>query len=525
MGKYPFSTVIAVIIMLSLGVSCKKDPLPDIRPIGNISLAIDIEGCAKSSLSSERINNIESIWLSIENDNGVIEGYPKKFEDFLFEDYTINLTIKDLPIENYTLSELFLMDNNGEVIYASPIINSKLSAIITNPLPLEFETLESQIGTITTTSLSTRCFTPEDFGVEEAEINFSVEPANVGGTFEGDIEISTQKAIDELGAFCYTKINGGITISSSDEQLDLSPFRSIQQIGYLLIYTNPQLKSLKGFHSLSSLDHLTIHNNTNLTSLEGFSNLKEIKNRGSFTSNPKVTNFKGLENLNSVKNFLRIQDNYNLSSLNGLNNLTNCGTIHIWYNPKLRSIVDLEKLTSVGSIEFGSNSNLEPIWEIFRPLKEIKGLSLSNMEIDNFFNKFPEGFKITGSINLSKIHGLESLNGLPVGEELQEDLAIRDILKLESLEGLENLQSVGRNLLIDLHPNLTTLKGLDNLSYVGDRFSIKDNPKLDDLCALNKLFSDRLAYGFIINKNAYNPKLSDFKNGRCYKYYYLPASN
>ncbi|WP_339925973.1 hypothetical protein [uncultured Cyclobacterium sp.] len=524
MKKFRFTTVIAGLIILCLGVSCKKEPLPEIPPTGNISFDIDIEGCFRSSLSSERINDITSIYVSIENECGIIEGYPKKFEDFSLEEYTIHLTINNLPTGGNRLSLLLLMDINGEVIYASPLTKSQLSANTPNPLPLQFETLENQINTIAATALSTRCFTPGDFGIDAEEVNFREGLENVGGTFEGEIDISSQKKIDDFGAFCYTKIKGGLKIASSDEQLDLSPLRSIQEIGYLHIYSNPQLKSVKGFHSLVSLDHLTIENNTNLTSLEGFSNLKEVKNRATFLSNPKLIDLKGLDKLITVKNYLRIQDNYNLSSLNGLNNLTNCETIHIWYNPKLRSILDLENLT-INSIELGLNPSLEPFWEIFSPLKEINALSLSNMEIDNFANKFPDGFKITESLNLNKISGLESLNGLPIGRELQGNLTIRDILKLENLEGLENLQSIKGNLFIDLHPNLKTLKGLDSLSIVGGKITIKDNNTLDDLCALNKLFHTNPKHALTITKNAYNPKLSDFTNGRCYKYYYLPASN
>ncbi|EPR66301.1 lipase chaperone [Cyclobacterium qasimii] len=517
MNNFRFTSLLAVILVIFFGVSCKKEPLPEIPPNGDISLVIDIEGCFRSNLSSERIDDIESIWVSIENENGIIEGYPKKFEDFSLEEYTIHLTINNLATGNYKLGKLLLMDENGNVTYATPLQDAPFSSRIPKPVPFQFETLKNQDNIIYATALSTRCYTPADFGLSDEEVTFRKEISFVGGTFEGNIHMPNQKSIDEFGARCYSNIKGTVKIMHSEEELDLSPLQSIQEIEILFISLNPHLISIKGLHSLNTVKFLHILNNPILESLEGLSNLREVKNQIYIYENSKINNLNGLENLVTITKSLGIGGNNSLTSLEGLNNLQNCPEIEIEDNINLRSIGDLEKLTTFNSFSVSRNPKLKPFWEIFSPLKEINTLHLSFMEIDNFTNKFPKDFKITGSLILNEISGLESLKDLPVREELQGHLSIRKIFKLGNLEGLENLTTIKGRLLIDFNANLKSLKGLDNLSTIGNIFDIRYNDKLEDLCALNKLFTTNTPYNTDISKNAYNPKINDFLNGKCSK--------
>ncbi|MDN3687468.1 hypothetical protein [Cyclobacterium jeungdonense] len=520
MKNFPFSSLLAGVVMFLSGASCTPDPTPVAKPSAEISLSIDLDKPVQSSvngrITSERLQEVESIWVAIEDANGMLEGFPKKFDDFVLDGNTIRFEIFNLPIGRYQLTKLWLEDARGEVIYATPLEGSPLSSAITEVLPIQFEATTNNINSVTAESLSTKGYSPEDFGLNATEVMFREELACDGGTFEGSVHLLSQKMIEDFGALCYTKIVGDINIIDHQETIDLSPLNSIREIeGDLIIRKNTNLTSLNGLENLSKVGWLLIAENESLNSLQGLQNLREVKSKLYIQNNPQIANLEGLENLKSVKETLRIFNIPGLINLNGLNNLNNCHSLEIIGNENLTSIEELKQLTETADINLADNPKLESFWRIINQFQEIEALRLSGLEIDNFENKIPENFEITSLLSLRNIIGLKNLKGLPIIKELTTSLEIADNPNLESLEGLGNLLSIGVKLYIDGNPQLKSLNGLENLETVGEIIQIGSNENLVDFCALKKINTGNSNRQPNVTGNAHNPDLNNLSDENC----------
>ncbi|WP_162419319.1 leucine-rich repeat domain-containing protein [Cyclobacterium roseum] len=519
MKNFPFSSFLAGVVIVVFGASCTSDPTPESKPSAEVSFSIElnepIPSSANGRISSERLQEVVSVWVAIEDEKGMLEGFPKKFDDFILDGNTIRFELFNLPIGRYQLTRLWLEDAKGEAIYAIPMEGSPLATAVENPLPMPFDATSHFITTVEAASLSTRGHRPENFGLAVEEVMFREEPPCDGGTIVGDIDLSNQEHIDNFGAFCYTKIKGRIRIMFSSTPLDLTPLQSLQEIDELDIWMNPFLENLNGLENITSLGWLSINGNNSLTSLDGLRNLQEIKTTFYLTNNPQLTNLNGLANLKTVEKFFRIHKNPGLTNLKGLNNLRHCPSIQITSNENLQSVSELSELTNLGTVRISSNPRLTSFKEVFTHINEIESLSLSYLEITSWDNVLPEGLKITGSLSLDNISGLKNMTGLPIEKIISGGLIIRRSPDILSLEGLENLESVGGMVSITLNPNLQTLSGLENLSAVGGTFTVQNNEKLADFCALNDLFSSNPSYQPGISGNAYNPGINDFNGENC----------
>ncbi|MDN3687467.1 hypothetical protein [Cyclobacterium jeungdonense] len=519
MKNFPFSSFLVGAVLFVFVASCTSDPTPESKPSAEVSFSIDlnepIPSSANGRISSDRLQEVVSVWVAIEDANGMLEGFPKMLNDFILDANEVRFELFNLPIGQYQLTKLWLEDANGEAIYAIPMEGSPLATAVENPLPMAFNASAHSITTVEAASLSTRGHRPENFGLEVEEVIFRVEPACDGGTFEGNFDLSTQEEIDNFGALCYSKIKGRIRIMFSSTPLDLTPLQSLQEIDELEIWMNPFLENLNGLENLTSLGWLNINGNNSLTSLDGLRNLQEIKTTFYLTNNPQLTHLHGLANLKTVEKFFRIERNPGLTNLKGLNNLSNCPSIQINSNENLQSVSDLSGLTNLGTISISRNPRLTYFKELFTHMEELESLSLSYMEIASWDNVLPAGLKITGTLAFGNISGLENMVGLPIEKELAGSLLINRCPDIVSLEGLENLESVGGMLSITLNPNLQTLSGLENLSSVGGAITVQNNEKLADFCALNDLFSSNPSYQPGISGNAYNPGINDFNGENC----------
>src|SRR5690606_23675544 len=126
-----------------------------------------------------------------------------------------------LPAADYQVTEVLVKDYTGDIVYASPLGNSRISSSISTSLPLHFKVVpdkEDQVGAAVVATLG---HTPTDFGFEGSNILFKDEAACDGGVFKGDVSLSTQEEINEFGSKCYTGINGNLKIDIHDQLLDL----------------------------------------------------------------------------------------------------------------------------------------------------------------------------------------------------------------------------------------------------------------------------------------------------------------
>jgi hypothetical protein len=191
------------------------------------------------------------------------------------------------------------------------------------------------------------------------DTNETGDQACDNGTFVGLVRLKTQAEVNDFGAKCYSKIDGGLVIGPSygedDDITDLSPLSSITEIYSI----TPNI----------SYGRLHVIFTNNLTNLQGLESLSKVTGL-LFTGNKALIDFTGLEGITELTNFgdpeeqcLYIYENNSLESLDGLNNLTKIGTpnesvigIVIYANDNLQNLDGFSNLENVnGFIQIGTN--------------------------------------------------------------------------------------------------------------------------------------------------------------------------
>ncbi len=157
-----------------------------------------------------------------------------------------------------------------------------------------------------------------------------------GGTFKGNVFLSSQEEIDAFGANCYSKVEGNLIIGLPNQPTDihnLQPISGLKEVvnGRLAIYAD-KLIDLKGLDNVTRLDGLRIDGCTSLITLFGLNNLSQIgitddidiSNQfdPSFIINycPSLNSIEALNSLKKAQNFI-IGGTVKLESLKGLENL------------------------------------------------------------------------------------------------------------------------------------------------------------------------------------------------------------
>ncbi|MFZ5940244.1 MAG: hypothetical protein ACOYXB_06685 [Bacteroidota bacterium] len=77
-----------------------------------------------------------------------------------------------LEVGTYMLTEFFLIDSSGRIMWASPLDGSELSHLVEHPLPLTFTILEQQTTTVRPQVVWIGDYTPEQFGYVSFDVDF-----------------------------------------------------------------------------------------------------------------------------------------------------------------------------------------------------------------------------------------------------------------------------------------------------------------------------------------------------------------
>jgi len=167
--------------------------------------------------------------------------------------------------------------------------------------------------------------------------------------YEGDVDIPTQKKLDEFGLKNHDRINGSL-VMNLNEIKDLSPLRNLKYIeGSFIIEFHPFIESLNGLENLVYVG-------------------KEL----SLFHCDSLENIKGLKNLKHVE-CLSLTANENIMSLSGLENLTECSIMFFTENNKLTDYSALQNVETDFEFNFsGFNNSYIPTIE-----------ELSNKKIKN----------------------------------------------------------------------------------------------------------------------------------------------
>lgn len=315
-----------------------------------------------------------------------------------------------------------------------------------------------------------------------ASSSFETIQASDAQVFEGDIFLTTQEDVNAFASNSYCVITGDLSIGSfqiSNSIVDLTPLKSIKEVGRLIIGNNSALLSLEGLNNLITVNRgILLDKNENLQSIDALASISGNVGNLIIVNSPSLVSLDPLQGIQSLSGSadvngasLFIAGNANLLNLNGLQNIQSIDFgIAISVNESLQNIDALSNISGVlnGSLTIFNNASLE---------------TLSGLQNIN---------QITGNAQFSKLASISSLNSI------------------------FNLSNIGETLVIAEIPNLLNLQGLENIISVGSNIFIESNQNLSDFCNLNNLiFNGTLGGEFIVENNLYNPTLEDMQNGNC----------
>ena len=358
-----------------------------------------------------------------------------------------------------------------------------------------------------------------------------LEEEPVGGTFIGDVFLTTQSDVNEFRKLAYEIIEGRVRIGEyfpgeEDPILDLSPLASIIEItSSLEILTNKKLTSLTGLHNLESvLGYLTISNNTLLQSLEGLSRLRVVASELRISKNATLVNLKGLENLTKLVSNTIIEHNYSLIDLTGLDNIKSVGYLHFAHNSAFESFAGLHNLETIGGMTIAANNSLSSLEGFGETLTKINHLYITdNAKLNDLNGLLATDGVLDGSMRIINNQSLESLEGLKFKSEITFAVEVKGNPLLTDISAMNAINEVGRDLTISENETLENLDGLSNLFSVGNLYNsdngyvltITNNKSLVDFCGLTYLFKEGIYYKLNLALNGYNPTASQIKEGEC----------
>ncbi|NWK99926.1 hypothetical protein DM790_03730 [Flavobacterium collinsii] len=236
----------------------------------------------------------------------------------------------------------------------------------------------------------------------------NLEIAKTDKVFKGNINLKTQKEVDDFGQNKYTYINGnliiGDTLSSdlSKEIQNLNALSSIQKInGELLVLKLKNLESVKGLTNLEQVNgHFTI-SGCELKKISGFDKLTTVNgditfgnNSGKYTENPLIE-ISGFNNLVKAKKIFII-GNSGLQTLDGFNQIKETQTVMIM-NSDIKTLNCFKNLQTVHenfSVEY---SDL------------LTSISLEKLETVNGFFALNENKTINGNITFPNLKVIKLL--------------------------------------------------------------------------------------------------------------------
>jgi len=296
--------------------------------------------------------------------------------------------------------------------------------------------------------------------------------------YEGDIILTSQKAVDSLGFFNYTQIIGKLYIGGTFSDRNIS-IKNIDKLGTLkavnelhVVYNN-ELSNIDGLSNLTLVDDLKISYNMSLTNIDGLKSLASLNDgKIEILANTSLVSLYGLSNLEYIGD-LSIIGNA-IANLNGLNNLTSAGILYVDNNEHLTDLLGLNSLDKVNYLHIYGN-------DLLLNLEGLNNLSMVG----------ERGLWIRQNFALNNLSGLEKLS------RIKGNLSIFENYDLKSLLGLDNLISIEGNLSI-AYNTLESLEGLTNF------------------CSLQTLINTNGIVGdYNIWDNVYNPSQEDIRNGDC----------
>ncbi|MEL7002059.1 MAG: hypothetical protein AAFN93_04895 [Bacteroidota bacterium] len=198
-----------LIVMIFAFFGCKEDDEPQISQ-NSVQFSFNTKDVPNSNGRTASEEPF-SIVISIEADNGESIKDEEVFNlTKIGDNYLVDPILLDFG--NYHLTKFLILNENSEVILATPIEGSILASLVDRPLPVSFEIAPDEITETTLEVIDTSGVDPEDLGY--TSISFNIIPTM-------DILVSVFEANDDQTHFEF--VEASLQVSSTDGVLFTQP--------------------------------------------------------------------------------------------------------------------------------------------------------------------------------------------------------------------------------------------------------------------------------------------------------------
>ena len=155
-------------LMLAVFIVCfacqNEDGIPSNSP-GSVQFSLgELNSGSRGAAAQEsELTDARALVVTVKDDQGNIIYDQEQIEVFNFSGTMVGAPLSLNP-GHYQLTEFLVLDEQGAVIFATPIEGSAYDHLVNDPLPIDFAVTTDETTTVVPEVISTEEFTPDDFG-------------------------------------------------------------------------------------------------------------------------------------------------------------------------------------------------------------------------------------------------------------------------------------------------------------------------------------------------------------------------
>jgi len=158
-------------VFISLSLSCSIEE--NLKPKRQVQFRVN-PPTNTSTRANNIVNEIDALYVSIENDQGAPVFTMHKLNLLQFQDYYVSEPL-ELEEGNFKLTFYAAVDEDDNILFATPMEGTPAAALVEDPLPIFFTVSGNQTNLVAPQIASTNNTTPEQFGYVAFQLNI-VEP-------------------------------------------------------------------------------------------------------------------------------------------------------------------------------------------------------------------------------------------------------------------------------------------------------------------------------------------------------------
>jgi hypothetical protein len=245
-----------LMLLLAVVITCTacKDELPSNLP-GSVQFSLGElnSGNRGAAAQESELSDARALVVTIKDDQGNLVYDQEQIEVFNFSGTMVGAPLSLNP-GSYQLTEFLVLDEQGNVIFATPLEGAEYAYLVNDPLPIDFAVITDETTTVVPEVIRTAEFTPEDFGYVSfrftlvEHFNFLIAAFSFDHVGQNlDPTTAQLKVFDQAsGAELYTTTLGANTNSVAIK--DGYDYRLlVEKSGYVSVEINYSNGELKGY--------------------------------------------------------------------------------------------------------------------------------------------------------------------------------------------------------------------------------------------------------------------------------------